>query len=323
MMSNQQLKYVKFCESAPDLPVFMQPWFLDAVCQNSGAWDAVFVEKGKKTVGVLPYFSKKKFIWSYVSMPPLCKMMGPYLLPEFRNPKDENGFLKKLVAGLPSGLAGFEQDCNYHFQNWLPFFWKGFRQTTRYSYSLEINDLNQVYENFSSNYKNQRIPRGTAATDLKIVFPDEISGKNLEEFYRVQQLSYSRQNLPMPISFDFLEKFDDVLQAEKSRAIFFAKDKMTGQTHSVVYLIWDKTTAWFLLAGDDPALRNSGAGIFLVWECLKFTHNTLKIKHFDFAGSMIEPIEKVRRQFGAVQKPYFRVAREWNLLWKWGKAILR
>jgi hypothetical protein len=77
------------------------------------------------------------------------------------------------------------------------------------------------------------------------------------------------------------------------------------------------------MAGDDPALRHSGAGILLAWEAIRYTHEVLKLPIFDFAGSMILPIERVRRQFGALQKPYFRVQKEWSPLWKMGKILFR
>lgn len=321
-MSNRQ-QYQKFCESAADLPVFMQWWYLDAVCAGGGEWDAVVIEKGDRAVAALPYFLKKKWWWQHVAMPPLAKMLGAYLLPEFRTTRHEIEIYRKIIAELPPRLAAFEQDCNYHFQNWLPFFWKGFRQTTRYSYSLEINDLKQVFENFYPDYRNQKIPKAAAATVVEVVLPEQPSGVFLEEFFRVHSLSFSRQDLPSPVSFDFLERLDSALVAHRSRAIFFAKDRSTGETHSVAYLIWDSEQAWYLLAGDDPSLRGSGAGILLAWEAIQFSHNILNLKHFDFAGSMVEGIERVRRQFGAVPRPYFRLMREWSPIWRVGKMFLR
>jgi hypothetical protein len=77
------------------------------------------------------------------------------------------------------------------------------------------------------------------------------------------------------------------------------------------------------MAGDDPALRQSGAGVLLAWEAIQYTHAVLKLSVFDFAGSMVKAIERVRRQFGAQQKPYFRVHKTWSTIWGIGKKILR
>jgi len=75
----------------------------------------------------------------------------------------------------------------------------------------------------------------------------------------------------------------------------------------VAYLIWDATTAYFLLAGDDPALRASGAGVLLAWEAICYASEVLGLDCFDFEGSMLPGVERMRVRFGAVQTPYFYV----------------
>lgn len=321
MTDSTRSRYTVFCENAADLPVFFQPWYLDAVCNDS--WEVVMIEKNNQILAVLPYFLKSKWQQQYVAMPPLCKMLGPYILQEFRNTKNEIEFYKKLITALPPNLKGFEQDCNYTFQNWLPFFWVGFRQTTRYSYQLNINDLAVTYQNFYPDFKNQKIPKAATATQIQIIQAHENSGDLLAVFFDIHHKSFVRQNLPEPFSFSFLKNLDAALSKNQARAIFFAKDRSNNTIHSVAYLIWDKTTAWYLLAGDDPELRQSGAGILVAWEAMRFTRNQLNINQFDFAGSMIPSVERVRRQFGATPKPYFRIAKEWSPLWRWGKFFFR
>ena len=307
--------YTLFCASAPDLPLFMQPWYLDAVCEG-GVWDAVVVEKAGRVVAALPYFLKKKWGWQYVAMPPLARMLGPYVLPELRNPRKETPLVEALLDQLPANLAAFEQDCNYTVTNWLPFYWRGFRQTTRYSYVLDIRDLDLVWNNIAADYRNLKIPKARDTIQVQ-------TGDSLLDFLDVHDLSYERKGLDPPVSPDFMTRLDAALAERGQRAIFFASDRRTGEIHSVAYLVWDAQSAWYLMAGDDPALRQSGAGILIAWEAIRYAHDVLKLPVFDFAGSMIRPVERVRRQFGAMQKPYFRVRREWSLFWKAGKALWR
>jgi hypothetical protein len=307
--------YARFCENAPDLPLFMQPWYLDAVCEG-GTWEAAMVEKAGRVVAIWPYFLKKKWLWHYIAMPPLARMMGPYLLPEWRATRKEMSILDDLLDQLPPGLAAFEQDFNYAAQNWLPLYWRGFRQTTRYSYFLEINDLDAVWKNFAPDYRNQKTPKAREQVEIK-------TSGSLEGFFKIQNRSYERQGLETPVSFGLLSRLDEALAVRNQREIFFARDRQTSATHSVAYLVWDRQSAYYLMAGDDPALRHSGAGILLAWEAIRYAHEVLKLPIFDFAGSMIQPVERVRRQFGAQQKPYFRVQKEWSLLWKVGKILFR
>lgn len=312
-MSNKDA-YRDFCQSAPGLPLFLHDWYLDAVC-TGGEWDAAVVRKGETVVGVLPYFLKQKFLWRYVAMPPLAKMMGPFLLPEYRTPRRETPLLNDLIEQLPP-LAAFEQDFNYTAANWLPFYWRGFRQTTRYSYTLPLSNIGELRDNLAPDYRNNKLPK--AARQVKVH-----TGDDLELFYRVHNGSFRRQGLAAPFSFAFIQRLDQALAARRAREIFWASDLKTGAIHSAAYLAWDKQSAYYLMAGDDPGLRASGAGILVAWEAIRYTLETLELPVFDFAGSMIQPIERVRRQFGAMQKPYFRVQREWSPLWKAGKTLFR
>jgi len=307
--------YIRFCDHAPDLPLFIQPWYLDAVCEG-GSWGFAQVEKAGRVAAIWPYFLKKKWGWQYVAMPPLARMMGPYLLPEWRTTRKEFSILEHLLEQIPRDLAAFEQDFNYTAQNWLPLYWRGFRQTTRYSYFLKINDLDEVWKNLAPDYRNQKIPKAKEQVEVK-------TGGSLDDFLDVHDRSYDRKGLEPPFSHALLSRLDAALGSRRQREIFFAHDRQTGAIHSVAYLAWDKQTAWYLMAGDDPGLRQSGAGILLTWEAIRYAHEVLKVPYFDFAGSMIRPVERVRRQFGAEQKPYFRVQKEWSPVWKLGKMLWR
>jgi hypothetical protein len=307
-------RYEQFCREALDLPVFMQPWYLDAVCED-GHWSAALAEKGGRIAGVWPYFVKKKLAWQYVAMPVLARQMGPYLLPEYRASQKETGLIEALLEQLPS-FAAFEQDCNYTLTNWLPLYWHGFSQTTRYSFTLDLSDPDRLWQQLAADYRNQKIPKARAQVDVQ-------TGGDLAEFYRIHNLSYERQGLKPPCSFQFLKRLDQALAAHGAREIFFATDRVSGAIHSVAYLVWDNHSAYFLMAGDAPATRQSGAGILVAWEAIQYARETLQVPVFDFAGSMVRSIERVRRQFGAQPKQYFRIRKADSWLWRVGKAVFR
>ena len=76
---------------------------------------------------------------------------------------------------------------------------------------------------------------------------------------------------------------------------------------AVAYVVWDGNAAYYLLGGADPALRTSGASSLLLWEALRRARDVTDV--FDFEGSMLAPVERFFRGFGAVQTPYLRVSR--------------
>lgn len=54
-------KYIEFSKIETDIPIFMQWWWMDAVCME-GEWNVVLCERNHKIVGCLIFFLKKE-IW--------------------------------------------------------------------------------------------------------------------------------------------------------------------------------------------------------------------------------------------------------------------
>lgn len=302
-------KYQQFCQQEQEIPIFARPWHLDAACQSTlENWDVVLVEKAGKIVASFPYASKKSGPFQVSTMPLLTKFLGPYLSKDFRKQKQAYKILKELIDQLPP-FALFNQNFFYNFTDWLPFYWKGFQQTTQYSYLLDdLSDLEKVYAGFSADYRNNKIKK--AKESVRVVMD-----RSVEDYYKVEAMSFNRQGLTFPFSLEYFKNYDAVLEEHQARKMFFAIDK-DDQIHSVLYLLIDHDRAYYHMAGDDPNLRSSGAGVLLVWKAIQYTKNELGLNVFDFEGSTIKAIERVRRQFGAKQIPYFNLT-------KYGSKVYR
>jgi hypothetical protein len=296
-------RYQDFLDQYKNVPIYYNSWWLDVVCGN-GNWFVIFAELKDVVVAVwpIPFNTENKTIRT----PVLTQRLGPLIAhPENQKYETKLAFEKKVYSLLIDKLPPFAElklNFDYEFTNWLPFYWKGYRQTTRYSYVIEnMMSLEAINNDLKSSARG-KVRKGERAVDLVI---DE----SLEDFYKINSLTFQRQNMKMPYSFDLLKKMDEALKSNNQRIILFAKDKEDGRYHSALYLMWDDHTSYLHLMGDDPELRNSGAGMFLIWEAIKYTFQELKIERFDFEGSMIEGIEEVRRSFGAVQKQYFQISK--------------
>ena len=49
-----------------------------------------------------------------------------------------------------------------------------------------------------------------------------------------------------------------------------AKDDKNN-IHASLFLVWNSRSAYYLIGGGDPALRNSEAMTLLMWEAIKFS----------------------------------------------------
>jgi Acetyltransferase (GNAT) domain len=300
-MSNKA-KYRQLCSHEKSIPIFSKDWWLDAVA-GEDSWDVNIVEKNNEIIGSFPYVKKRIYFLDIISNPMLTQTLGVWLkYPEGQKYATRLGFEKEIVSQLIKNLPKFDlfhQHFNYQFTNWLPFYWHGFAQTTRYTYLIEdLSDPDIIYKNFKDNIRREI---RKAQKRLAVSYENDIN-----EFYRLNKLIFENQGTRIPYDIELIKRIDDVCSQKKCRKIFFAKDPQ-DRVHAALYLIWDDNSAYYLMGGSDPALRNSGANSLLMWEAIQFAATVTQ--KFDFEGSMIEPIERFFRSFGAKQVPYFYISK--------------
>ncbi len=296
-MTNKEA-YQHFCKKEKELPIFSQSWYLDAVC-GAKNWDILMIKKGEEIAATMPLAIQKKYGFTLQRMPTLTKYWGPYFPKKFRNFKQEQKLTRALIQQLPK-FDFFEHLFHPNISNSLPLFWEKFETTIRYTFTINLeDDLEKIFSNLDTDYRNNKIPK--AKSIVKIT-----SDRTLQEFYDIQLKTFERNKTPIPFSFDFIKNYDKALKENNARQMFFAVDDK-NQIHSAVYLIWDEYAAYLLMAGDDSNLRNSGASVLLTWHAIEYAKEVLQKDRFDFLGSMIEPITRVRRNFGATQVPYFHI----------------
>lgn len=279
--------------------LFQQPWWLDAVAP--GEWDAVVAEHGGRFVGRLPFIKKQRMGLTHIAMPQLTQTLGPWVEPkEAKYPKVlawQKDVMTELIERLPK-FDSFQQNFHYNITNWLPFYWKGFEQTTRYTYVLpDITDQETIWGGFLENIRRE-IKKAERQVKVR-------SDLGLDRFLEVNEKTFARQGMRLPYSPELVRRIDSVC-GDENRRIFFAEDA-TERIHAAIYIVWDERSAYYLMGGGDPELRNSGATSLLMWEAIKFASTVTR--RFDFEGSMVEPIERFFRAFGGVQMPYFSVTK--------------
>ena len=298
-MTNKE-KYYAFCEIEKTIPLFSQAWWLDAVCADE--WDVCLVEKGGTIYASMPYYIKQRYGFTILCQPPLTQNLGPWIksstLKYDKILSQQKVLMEGLIEQLPT-YHYFNQNWHYMQTNWLPFYWKGFKQTTYYTYVIEeLIDLEYVFSNFG-HAKRKNINK--AEKIINVVF--DISA---EEFYKNHKMILAKQGLKISYSF---ELFNKIYKAgyEHNSARTIAGYDSKNNLHAALFIIWDKLSAYDLISTIDPDYRVYGAASLLIKEVITFVSTITK--KIDFEGSMIESVEQSFRQFGAIQKPYFNVSK--------------
>lgn len=281
-----------------DTCIFHQPWWLEAVAP--GKWDIIKVEKGGQLFASMPYVKDKKLGLTLINMPNLTQHLGPWIkqLPGKYSTKlsKEKELMNELIEQLPD-FDLFRQRFSPEITNWLPFHWKGFKQTTRYTYRIEdICNPDNVWEGMQGNIRRE-IKK--ARKSLKIEFSDDT-----KTMWELSQMNFEEKNKSMNTSFEQFLRIDKACRDHEARQIFLALDDK-GNTHASLYLVWDEDTAYYLMGGAKPEFRTSGAASLLMFEAIKFASH--KSNSFDFEGSMIESVERFFRGFGGIQTPFFEI----------------
>lgn len=283
--------------------LFEKPWWLDAVAPKK--WKEIKVEKSGEVVARMPYVFEKRKGFILIKMPPLTQTLGPWLRPSkakyAKQISEQKDLQMDLIDKIPK-FDSFSLDFHYSLTNWLPFYWRGFEQTTRYTYIIEdLTDIGRVWEGLLPKIRTD-IKKAKNRFKLKIR-----TDLGIDIFLENNEMTFRRQGIKVPYSEELLRRVDSACERESARKIFFAVDK-NGRIHASAYIVWDENSAYYLMGGSDPELRSSGATSLCLWEAIDFASTVTE--RFDFEGSMMESVERYFRGFGAVQKPYFRIYKQ-------------
>lgn len=284
------------------LPIFKTHWWLDLVCGKDN-WDVVLVEKDNQIYGTLPFMVKKKGGVKIICMPPLTQFMGVYIkYPEGQKYYKKLSWEKQIISALLKKLprvASFRQNFSPYFSNWLPLYWAGYRQTTRYSYVVSNISPDMLEKSFENDVR-----RRCKNAEKKGVLVKESA--NISEFYQLNKSTFSRKGKKIPYSLELIESLYQECRSRRSCKILTAYDSGSKPIASC-FLVYDEKTVYYLMGGVDSLDRSMGGMDLVLREAIKFAMNTNR--RFDFEGSMIESIEKYFRSFGAEQIPYFSISK--------------
>jgi hypothetical protein len=287
--------------------IFQKKWWLDAVSPNS--WDVIEIKRDEKIIARMAYVIIKKNGFIFITHPPLTQTLGIWIFENnvkyAKKISLEKDIMYSIIKQLPK-FDFFQQSFHFSITNWLPFYWHGFQQTTKYTYVIDdLSNLNLIWDNFLDNIRTD-IKKAINRFGIKIR-----TDLSIDNFLDVNEKTFKRQGINMPYTREFIYNLDKACLNNNSRKIFFALDQ-SNKIHAAVYLVWDEMSAYCLMVGNDPELRKSGATSLCIWEAIKFASTVSK--KFDFEGSMMESVERYYRAFGAKQIPYYHISKTNSIL---------
>lgn len=298
---NNKDKYTEYCAQNTDIPIFLQPWWLDAVCID-GYWDVLLYEKGNDILGSLVYYVKNKNTLSYITQPQLTQKSGLWIkyhdnLSHTKKLSYEKEVMYALIKQLDKlSIAYYQQSFDCSFTNWLPFYWNNFKQTTCYTYRLyDLKDEKKLLENYTKMKRKELNKALKQGFSLKFDLP-------VEKFYELQKLCYKKRGQDIFYDFKIVKNIVETVYEHKAGRILYLVDQNNNLCCADL-VVMDKKCAYSLIGSTNPDYKDSGASTLLFHECIKYFSQFVDI--FDFEGSMVESIEESYKRFGSYQVPYF------------------
>lgn len=309
-------EYRELCRQEVSLPLPVRDWWLDAAVGQDG-WDVALVKKGSLIVASMPYVVRTRLGMKVLTQPLLTPALGPWLRETTCTPakKASNDYelMQALIDQLPP-FDHFSQTWHHSLKNWLPFFWNDFQQTTYYTRILsDLSDTEKLWRDMDGKVRRQ-ISKAQDAKQLRVCddFP-------LEALIDLSHKTYQRQGLRPPFSDALIRRLDAACSERNCRKLIAVVDD-AGKPISCEYFVWDQNSAYGLLAGTDPAYRQSGAGALCLWSTILQAARVTR--QYNFCGSMIKPIEIFIRGFGGEQIPYFRITKTSSRILKIRQGLL-
>ena len=156
-MTNKE-RYIEWVSSQEYVPLFMQPWWMDAVCAGK-EWDVLLAENEQgEIIGAMPYLLRKRAWFKYIIMPQQTQVGGIWVREDVTGDKWKTAevcrALKEQLDGL--GLA-------YYYQQYMPgslcvdaMRGLGFKTKERVTYRVDdLSDLDALIASFSKNKRRQ------------------------------------------------------------------------------------------------------------------------------------------------------------------------
>lgn len=292
----EKTAFRELCLKRQDIPVFLTAQWLDAVARDS--WNVINEYENGEIIAFFVFKLGRKLGLRIIEVPSLTMYSGLYFLSRFKTVKDriskENRIIKSIINKLPS-YAHAAMRFHTSIHNLQVFGWEGFDLNLRYTYQLEnikeysLDDLSQKYRHLVK----------TAEPNHRLEFIDDPS-----IFYSLFASFLIKRNRKVSFTEGQVSDIFNYSKRYRTGKAFCVRSKITNEVEAVSYVVWDSTTAYLLISGHNPRLRN-GANQYLIYLVIRFMSKYVNL--FDFEGSMVESVEYNYRNMGGQQKIYLHV----------------
>jgi hypothetical protein len=288
---SQHAEYDRLVETSPQGSLFGSAWWLDAVAP--GSWRPNGLIEDGEMIAAWPTVVRRGRFGVEHGGAPLTPWLGPLFGADLRR-SSEDEVTGRLLEGI-GRYAQLTARCSPAYDYWTPLYWRGFTQTTRYTW--RIDDLSDLEASFARLRNKVRGAVRRGEREGLSVQPG-----TLDDFLAIHSDTLERQNRSGDrAGRQALRRLDPAAAERDARSILVARDQ-EGRAAAAGYFVFDHRTTYYLLGGISATAASPYAVPLLLWTAIQ--QAAARDTRFDFEGSMLRPIELLVRGFGGDPVPY-------------------
>lgn len=294
MIIHSTVAYADFCQAhAAALPVFFQPWWLDAVGQH-GAWQKYVIRDDHgQAIGIWPVFTKRRYGFHWHTLPPYTPISGPWFAEHHHlTPLLLSAFASQIAAGhlywLLQSMHSVAQATSWR-EN-------GFEVDLRHTYRLPpTNDPDELFRRFRTTTRNE-IRKADRTLQIRPV-------DDLRHFLPLYRQHAREKGIFVSALVPVLEAIYAACLERGQGQLLCAYDAQEN-LHAGVFLVWDQQVTYVLIISRNQNFPTSAATRLLLWRAIQ--HSVVAGRIFDFNGGDVPSIGNFFAAFGAQKTAYLR-----------------
>lgn len=283
-LTNKQ-KYLQLCANenyAAKVPVFAQPFWLNAVSEN---WNVTLVcDSNENIIAALPFCLKGNLLTKRIFLPQLSFYQSVLFFEDDLISDDKNKLAAELFKQLPKTIKSYFKFLPEYFD--IDITNLGYKKETYNSYFISKD---QKFLDLSTNHK-RNIQKGI---NQKYLIEES---KDAEASFAILTSTFERQSVKSNLNFDVFNKLQIQAKQYHCAKTIDCTDTNNNLLASV-FIVSDAQTTYYLFGGYNTEFKNSGAMTFLLHDVIQTSIN--QQKDFNFCGSSKKTIAHFFEGFGA------------------------
>lgn len=287
----------RFVDESPQGSIYNQSYFLETFCSVSGGQFRILAvfKQDELQGGIGLHYRKSRYGDMIRLQAPLY--YNGFVLKRFDskypsiNSSREVEVIRMILDELENGTyASAELSSRFTFDDPRSLLWRGWQVWPRYTYVVQIQDMNRQWEKVEQNLR-------------RLISRCEKEGMTLEPsndadaFYSMHESTYRRKGTRPYLNREQFLHLHRALSERNACQIYFATTATGIRAASQIVLMSKHPVTHTWLAGSDPEFLRSGASAFLRWKAFEDLQQR-GYEYNDLTDAMNETVAKFKGQFG-------------------------